>query len=229
MWHRYKISIEIDGQFGASIPHTEDEIKKMLLYRMPENKPGSGEWDASDLDEVAKKIATDRNAELEADEPEEGWLPGWAGFLRDENGGIVYEGRCIRGHLKDSAFGIKDMDGVKGTKNFRAKFVQRVYIERNKNDHIHLHDANGERIIEPTDRQQRFIQVMTRQGPRSTIKYVDYVLDPRMTFVVKLLDDGVITNKHLGMVLEYGGTHGIGAERSQGWGTYTVTEIKKIK
>ena len=223
MFRNYRIGIQVNGEFGASIPHTEEAIKTMLEYRAPARKPDEVIWELVDVDAVATDMAERRNQGLE--EPPEGWLPGYAGFLRDKEG-IHYEGRCIRGHLKDAAFSIREMDGI-NLKNFRAKFVQHIYIQRNPNDAIFMY-RDGDRILEPDGVQQRFIQVMTRQGPRSSIKYVDYVINPTMYFTVKLLDDGVIKPEHLTMALEFGSVHGMGAERSQGWGTYDILSIEEV-
>ena len=226
MWKLYTVSLQVNGPFAASIPHTEKEISAMLEHRMPNKKPDGAAWNAENMGEVASSIAEKRNKDQE--EPEDGWLPGWAGFLRDD-GGIYYEGRCIRGHMKDCALAIKEMDGIKGTKNFRSKFVQRVYIDRTPFDKILLYDNNGERITEPHGMQERFIQVMTARGPRSSIKYVDYVDNPRFSFGLKVLEDGIIELKHLEAILEYGGTHGLGQERSQGWGQYDILNIEEVK
>ena len=220
MWREYDVELQIEGPFGASIPHTQKDIEAVLTHRMPKKKPDEPEWTAENLDEVVASVSEARN--LEQEEPETGWLPGWAGFLRDEEG-IYYETRCIRGHLKDAAFGIREMVELK---NFRSKFVSRIYIARVNQDKVFLMRDN-KRVCEPDGTIERFIQVMTRQGPRSSIKYVDFVNDPLIPFRLKVLDDGVITQEHVEMALEYGGTHGIGAERSQGWGNYTVKSIKE--
>jgi hypothetical protein len=69
---------------------------------------------------------------------------------------------------------------------------------------------------------------MTRQGPRSTIKFIDYLEKPTLSFHLNVLDDGVITPTILNSIFEYGSVHGLGQERSQGWGryTFTITEVK---
>jgi hypothetical protein len=43
-----------------------------------------------------------------------------------------------------------------------------------------------------------------------------------------VLDDGIITEDILKAIFEYGSIHGLGQERSQGWGRYTY-EIKEIQ
>jgi len=80
---------------------------------------------------------------------------------------------------------------------------------------------------EPAGTEARYVQVMTRMGPRSTIKYVEYLEKPEMTFELKVLNDGVITPDILNTIFEYGSIHGMGQERSQGWERYTfnITEL----
>jgi len=66
---------------------------------------------------------------------------------------------------------------------------------------------------------------MTYQGPRSSIKYIDYIEDPRFEFHLKILNDGVIQPVYFMAVLNYGSIHGMGAERSQDWGRYEVVRL----
>jgi hypothetical protein len=200
MWKQFKVSLQFMGQFAASVPKTPEEIKGMLLNRMPKEKPE----DATPVEELIEQVVEEVGAD---EEP----LPGWATFKRNGNG-LYYEGRCIRGHLKDAAQQLGNM--VKGQGEitaFKAKFANRVYVVE---DVIPL----GKEA--PDGTEMRFIQVMTRQGPRSTYKYIDYVDQPAMSFTLKLLEDKVITEDHIKMVFEYGAVHGMGQERSQGWGRY---------
>jgi hypothetical protein len=162
------------------------------------------------VEEVSSQVDTEEETEF-----------GWLTFKRDDEG-LLYEGRCIRGHLKDCALAVKDF--FPDIKVFRSKVVNRMYIEESM---IPVYKDNV-RVTEPDEAQQRFIQVMTRQGPRSTIKYVDYVDSPTITFHIRLLNDGLIDIDHIKTMFEYGATHGMGAERSQGWGRYSVVDIKQI-
>ena len=81
--------------------------------------------------------------------------------------------------------------------------------------------------------EQRFIHVMTARGERNAIKFLDYVVDPYIEFTLMLKNVNArplhtITLEHIETMLEYGTTHGLGAERSQGWGRYEVTGITEI-
>ncbi len=165
------------------------------------------------LDELADAVAEKVGATEEA---EEEMKYGWATFPRNEDG-LYYEGRCVRGHLKDCANQVKDAIKPE-VKALKAKVANKVYV---MTDVIPL----GAKEIAGT--VQRFVQVMTRQGPRSTIKYVDYLEKPVLTFRLNVLDDSIITYDILNSIFEYGSVHGMGQERSQGFGRYTFT-IRKL-
>jgi hypothetical protein len=203
MWKRYKVELQIDGPFAAALPKTEEEIKSMIENRMPSNKPD----DAKPIDDLIEQVS----GEVGVDK----FQPGWATFKCDENG-LYYEGRCVRGHIKDCALQVAKILDILA---FKAKVSNNVYVETDK---ITLLKQA------PDGFEKRFIQVMTRQGPRSTYKYIDYINSPKLEFVLKLLERGPITVKHLETIFEYGGVHGIGQERSQGWGRYTLVGINEM-
>ncbi|MBA7671239.1 hypothetical protein ES703_79393 [subsurface metagenome] len=74
---------------------------------------------------------------------------------------------------------------------------------------------------EPDGSENRVVHAMTRKGPRSSLKTIDFVENAKLNFTLKVLEDGIIDRDILKAIFEYGGTHGIGQERSQGWGQYT--------
>ncbi len=215
MWNRYEVELRMTGYFAASLPRTREEIEKMLLNRIPTKIPE--DFIPLDVlaDEVAEKVGTTEETE------EEEVKYGWATFPWNDDG-LYYEGRCVRGHLKDCANQVKDVIKPE-VRALKAKVANKVYV---MTDIIPLM-VNGAQVKEITGTVQRFVQVMTRQGPRSTIKYVDYLEKPVLTFRLNVLDDGIITSDILNFIFEYGGIHGMGQERSQGWGRYTFT-IRKL-
>jgi len=206
LWKRYRVTLQIEGEFAASVPKTEKEIKAMLEHRMPTHKP----VDAQPIEDLAAEVVAEVGASNE-----EVQQPGWATFKRDEDG-LYYEGRCVRGHVKDCALQVSKTTGIAG---FKAKVANHVYVEENK---IYLGKDKPDGI------EKRFIQVMTKPGPRSTFKFIDYVLDPKLVFVLRVFNDGVITKEHLETIFEYGGIHGIGQERGQSWGRYRLVEMVEL-
>lgn len=211
MWKKYEVELQMTGRFAASLPKTKEGIEQMLEHRMPATPPENFTPIAELTEEVAEKVG------VPVEDEEEELKYGWATFPRNEEG-LYYEGRCVRGHIKDCANQIRDAIEPP-VKALKAKVANKVYV---MTDVIPL-GAN-----EPAGTEQRFVQVMTRLGPRSTIKYADYLEKPRLKFRLNVLDDGIITEDILKAIFEYGSVHGLGQERSQGWGryTYTIAEIQ---
>ncbi len=218
MWKKYEVELQMTGRFAASLPKNKDEIRQMLENRMPVKPPVDYIPIDEHAEEVYGKVAPVFPYPPVTPAGEEEELQyGWATFCRNE-AGLYYEGRCIRGHLKDCANQIKDVLDPP-VKALKAKVANKVYV---MTDIIPL----GAKEIAGTE--QRFVQVMTRQGPRSTIKFIDYLEKPTLKFQLNVLDDGIITDEILDSIFEYGAVHGLGQERSQGWGRYTfiITELK---
>lgn len=207
MWLVYQVHLTMTGRFAASLPRTMEEIKKMLENRMPANPPA----DYVPIEELADQVAEKVGAPAEGAEEEE-FKFGWATFARNDDG-LYYEGRCVRGHIKDCATQVSGLFEPKITA-LKAKVANKVYV---MTDVIPL----GAKKIAGTE--QRFVQVMTRMGPRSTIKYIDYLESPTLSFQLNVLNDGVITEEILRTLFEYGSIHGMGQERSTGWGRYTFS------
>jgi len=222
MWKKYEVELQMTGYFAASLPRTREEIEKMLEHRMPAKPPE----DFIPLDELAgevlEKVNPSKGERLGVNEEaeEEELKYGWATFPRNEDG-LYYEGRCVRGHLKDCANQVKDAIKPE-VKALKAKVANKVYV---MTDVIPLM-VDSIQVKEIVGTVQRFVQVMTRQGPRSTIKYVDYLEKPVLTFRLNVLDDGIITDDIQNDIFEYGSIHGMGQERSQGWGRYTFTDTE---
>jgi len=216
IWKIYKLGFQIDGLFGGQLPRSETEIRAMLEHRMPTKKPE----DAIPVEELVDKVVSQVDVQ---DEDDDDYIPSWSTFKHNVTNTLVYEGRSVRGHLKDCALQVQNFH--KDVKNFRSKVVNRLYV---MDDLIPLYREDGEPYKEVVDTEVRYIQVMTRQGPRSAIKHIDYVMNPYFEVTIKLLNDGIINMSHIESILEYGSVHGMGAERSQGWGRYEIKQFVEV-
>jgi hypothetical protein len=87
-------------------------------------------------------------------------------------------------------------------------------------------------LAAPDSVDSRPISVVTRQGPRTALKRFEFVVQPRITFQILVLANGVgnglIGEEELRRMLEFGGMLGIGADRSQGEGVFTVVEFAQV-
>lgn len=205
MWKKYKVELEFTTPFASSTPKNPKDIEAMLEARMPSKPPP----DPVSIPELASQVAE----EVEATEEVE---RGYATFKRDDKG-LYYEARCVKAHIKDCA---NALQGFLDIRALKSKVAQRVYVEPEK---IYIGKA------EPDGSETRIVHAMTMKGPRSSLKTIDFVKDVKLVFNLKVLDDGVIKEEILRAIFEYGSTHGIGQERSQDWGRYTLVELAEVK
>jgi len=212
IWKRYGVELEFEQPVAASIPKTPDEVAAMLQHRMPSEGAFKQMSDPVPVDELAEQVTEEVGATEEAER-------GWSTFKRDEDG-IYLEARCLRGHIKDCAQQLAIFLDIRGLK---AKVANRVYVEP-----VCLRPTrtDGTPVKEIDGTETRMIHVITKRGPRNDIKYVDYVSPPsRLVFTLKVLNDGLVDRKLIESLFEYGGTHGMGQERSQQWGQYRVVAL----
>lgn len=204
MWQRYEVELRFTTPFASSTPKNPKDIEAMLEARMPAKPPE----DATPLPDLAEQVAEEVGATEEVER-------GYATFKRDDRG-LYYEARCVRAHIKDCANQLQRLLDIKALK---SKVANRVYVEPAR---IYL----GKQ--EPDGSEVRIVHAMTMKGPRSSLKTVDFVDKPVLTFILKVLDDGVIDRDILEAIFEYGAEHGMGQERSQDWGKYKLAKLEKV-
>ncbi|GAJ05663.1 unnamed protein product, partial [marine sediment metagenome] len=210
---RYKVELEFCQPFASSLPRTAEEIATMLQNRMPSKAALMNNPIA--VEDLGEQVAEEVGASEEAER-------GWATFKRDEEG-IYYEARCVRAHIKDCA---QQLAGALQIRGLKAKVANRVYVEP---EQLRLTRTDGTPVREVDGTETRMIHVLTRRGPRNGTKQVDYVAPPcRLAFMLKVLDDGQVDRDILEAIFEYGGTHGMGQERSQQWGQYGVVAVAEV-
>ncbi len=142
-------------------------------------------------------------------------------FARVNGGALAIEGRQVKALLKESANIIKTI-GPDDVKNLRSKVADQVFVEE---EFIQLGRT------EPDEHLERPIHVITPQGPRTSIKRVEIVKDATITFTIKRRrgnDKQSVPEKTLLAILDYAQTVGLGADRSQGFGTFEVVSVEKL-
>ena len=205
MWKEYAVELKFTSPFASSTPKHPKDIEAMLVNRMPTKPPP----EPVSIPELASQV----EEEVEASEEEE---RGHATFKKDDTG-LYYEARCVRAHIKDCANALQKFLDIKALK---SKVAQRVYVTPEKL-YIGKTEVDGKEV--------RLIHAMTPRGPISSLKSIDFVEDVTLCFNLSVLEDGVITKEILDSIFEYGGLHGMGQERSQDWGRYTVAKFEEVK
>lgn len=193
---------------------TDDQIQKMVSEVMLERKVSADQ--ALDIVNNMKNLNGFKRG-VERDELGLRAEPGYEGVL-------YYEARQLKAALKEAVSVAVAADKIKQQgwgvtrKWISGFFPEHVFILEEK---LYLHDAFNTPITDPTDVLQQFVH--TRFG--SSIQYQEFVTDAHFDFTV--VSDYFFTDKDWAMIWTTGEMNGLGASRSQGYGTYKVTKWEK--
>lgn len=144
------------------------------------------------------------------------------GFRRDDEQGLYLEARQVKAMLKEAAQRLGYIKNTRGT---------RQVLQHD----LHVRAVDGSQKLylartEPDGVDMRPISVITPQGPRTSLKRFEYVTAATLRFRVKVLagglGEGLIGDEQLHDMLELGGELGLGADRSQGEGTFDLVTIE---
>ncbi len=162
---------------------------------------------ANDAPAEARAEQARTQAQLQDQEVEEHT----SAFARDEQGHPCYESRCFKAALKEAANILKEQIGVR---NARSKLAEQVFVS-----------PKLVPVGVPVRVDERVIHVMTRMGPRDSLKRFEYAEGVHLHFEVKTLIGGTFGQEELSTLIEYLKDGGIGADRSQGSGTISSWEF----
>jgi len=215
--YRYEATFLIRNIAGGT-PNDPDIIKKFIDTKVS----GSDERRAK----LVAEVLADRIQAGEASTKEEAVelaAEQWSvnGFKSDSEG-LYIEGRQLKACIKEAA-SIAMAAGKlprrwgnthKGIVNYVA---EHIFVEEDK---LHLG------VTEPTGTSRSFIHVRTPQGPRDSIKLVDYVEEAKVSATIAT--DHEFSEREWAMVWLTAGNNGLGADRSQGFGLFDVIEWKQV-
>lgn len=145
-------------------------------------------------------------------------------FRADEELGLYIEARQVKACLRESAQRLGIIKKVRGA---------RQVLQHD----LHVRGLDGTQRIPlgrsaPDGIEERPISVVTPQGPRTSLKQFEFCRQPTIRFRVRLLaggvGDGLIDADVLADMLELAGELGLGADRSQGEGTFDVVSIDPV-
>lgn len=145
-------------------------------------------------------------------------------FKADE-AGLYIEGRQVKAMMKEAGGRLGMSRAVKGErKSLGPDLHEALHVDE---DAIHLR-RDGRPIAEPDGCEAKPIHVMTAKGPRTSIKRTAYVEKPEVTFTVRILNMVALKEDDLQRILAFGQDLGLGADRSQGHGKFTVIGFERI-
>lgn len=211
MWNLYDLDLHVDRLVGG-IPKHPEIVKRWQEAKWPTNPARSLQpGDPATPDEAADATVALLGAQaFDADEKVAGIWTGFA-MAADE---LAIEARNVKAMLKESANICKPLlptSKTDKTQAWKSKVAERVFVEPLL---IPLGRTEAETSEKP-------IHVMTAQGPRTALKRTDFLTDVHVVCVLKVLNDGLVTEEVLSVLLEHASVNGIGTDRSQGNGTFT--------
>jgi len=223
-----------ESEVQATVRRTIDEIR--------DTHKAAGRKAAAELDELAEP-APDLSEQEMTDQAIKRVASDMAGFnmfKRTGSGpaykgypeGVLYvEGRQLKAALKEAvavaanAGKIRtknwgDPDNAAYKKQLKGWFPEHVFVTDTL---LLLHDEAGNPVTEPHGVLQKFVH--THRG--DAIGYEEYVDQAVVTFHVKT--DVELSEKEWAMIWLTGQDQGLGASRSQGFGTYRVTSWEQVQ
>jgi hypothetical protein len=189
-----------EGWIRSKVQDTDDRIRALVASTMVEREVTA--------EEATKLVAEGQTLN---------------GFKRDDNG-LYIEGRHLKASLKEAVNvaanagklttkGWGNPDNANYKKGLKAWFPEHVFV---------VEDRLPLGVEEPTAIVQRFVH--GRYG--SAIQYEEVVEGATIDFTI--CTDHEFTDEQWAMIWLTGEKQGIGASRSQGNGTYTVTRWERM-
>lgn len=233
-----------DTRSAAEIKRVVDETKRELRVSLAakakieageEGSEASGEGDLltlEDLDDLHLEGGASESELIEAAVKKTAQdLAGLNMFKRTEQGILYIEGRQLKAALKEAVAvaanagkittkGWGKPDNASYKKGIKQWFPEHVFVT---DDVITLHRADGTPITTPDETLQKFVH--THRG--DAISYEETVYGAHIKFQVKT--DVELTMKDWAMIWLTGQDQGLGASRSQGFGTYQMTGWEQTK
>jgi hypothetical protein len=206
----YEITIKVPRLAGG-IPKTKDMIRGWVDAT---NKEKSAEDRQKIVDATGEEIG-EASGNMEENKS--------IGF-KSEDGKLYIEGRQVKAMLKEAANILRNVapggkEKDKGISALKSKVADHVFV---------LQEQIFMGRDKPDEIEERVIHVMTRQGPRDSLKRVEYVRDVTLEFTIRRLRDNAVPETALYAILDYAQEIGLGADRSQGVGKFKIVSVNKI-
>jgi hypothetical protein len=229
LFARYRTTIQFTGRVMGGVPQKpeiieswlrqriiggDEEIRLQMIRTMDElGYDVSADMTHDELLEMSKKFAQERSGNT---------------FRRDERGLFIADYQ-VKACLKENVailYPYSEKANRMGPtqKAARAFWAERVFIDEYN---VHL-CRDGVPLTEPDGKHLQIGHVPSPKGPKSTLTYYDYCLQPELTFTMSSLED-MVTGEMWQRVLLAAQRNGLGAIRSLSSGQFKVTAFDKVE
>jgi hypothetical protein len=223
LWTRFSVTWTFVSNLYGQTPADPEIVRSWVDARKPAAVPPQGR----PLVEIAEEVM----ATL-AEPPEDMERKSLLVFQRDptttgDQRPIVFRAETIRAHLKDCARQVSAMvtSRLTGERAFSTRVINGVYLPLTQR-WVPLQGPNGQAITEIHGYLDR--PVRNARTNTTALKRLEYIAPPvSITFELQVLGKSA-TVSDLHMLMDYGGVHGYGGERSMDGGKYLVTNLKEV-
>jgi hypothetical protein len=223
LYVQYDVGWHFPWMLCGGVPQNPDIVKDWLRSRMPTAKPP----EAKEISEIQEEVfdtlsAPTEERGLSVNGFQKFTFPGGSKPL------LVMRASTIRAHLKDCARAVSRyiVGRVEGEAAFSTRFINCVYPDFPEQYWVRIM-RDGKPLDAEDGWEEKPFSAMTLRGRISAFKRVAFVQNVDMRFVLRVFGDAV-SEGDLRKVMEYGGTHGYGAERGVGHGRYLLTLLQRF-
>jgi len=215
LWTEYDVVWTFIRKLCGSVPGNPHLLETVLKARSPKVRPPGGK----SIPEIQEEIV----ATLEEEEEEPA-----VNVFQKVNNHLVVRSDNIRAHIKECARIVTwhYVGYVQGEKSLTARTKNCVYID---DYFIQILRPDGKLVA---DQDGRITKPIHTSGPRgqpiNAIKTFEWIEPARLDFHLRVFG-GVVKVEDLKTIMEYGGVHGFGGERSAGEGKYIFKIIERGK
>ncbi len=222
LWNFFQVTVQVQNQLRGGTPKNPSIIDAWLRSAVKDKSRIH-----MLIDEAKADLGIDKMTEAEEAALVSGLKDSsWNGFRRDPERGLFLSGYKVKAMLKESANILKD--AIKITA-FKKRVAEHVFVMEER---VFLG------VDKPDGTDECPIHVMTRQGPRTSLKRMDYVERPRLTYHLQVLnlplkrntDDAQIwPSAFLVPIFDCAEKQGQGADRALGYGQFKVEELVALE
>jgi hypothetical protein len=222
----YDVRWNFENRLMAGVPADPNIIDRWLKAR----QASDSKFKNMQSPKVMETLVEEVKGEIPENAIPEGAIASYLIFKRTPEQELYLESYQPKAHLKDAARVLGSGIYKKEISFLKSKFADRVFIEP---EHIMIRNQKTGFILKGQppiagDWFEHPVHVfIPGVGERSALKSNEFIENGSISFMMKVLDDKVITRNILEELMDYGSIHGFMAERGLGYGRYSY-EINEV-
>jgi hypothetical protein len=228
LFARYRATIQFTGRVMGGVPQKPEIIESWLRQRIIGGDEEIRLQMLRTMDELGYDVSNDMShEELLAMSKQFAQERSGNTFRRDETGLFIADYQ-VKAMLKENVSILYPYNEPTYRMGLTKKAAKAFWAERVFVDEYNIHLCrDGVPLTEPDGKHLQIGHVPSPKGPKSTLTYYDYCIQPELTFTMSSAEDR-IEGEMWQRVLLLAERNGLGAIRSLSSGQFTVTAFDKL-